>query len=242
MEPLQQSAAAARLPARLGQWCAAPQLLLRWSLYFLAALRDLSWCLAVALGASQAAMPRLVRQEEQAALQRLPKSTNPPTVLQRHPMCFALGRVTCFYSFIQTVWPFQQVAALQRGDNTLASIRSRSGPHPLSRALGLWKPCNISTAVYGSLRQQKKCWKTSQLWWLIVFPPFCAHQLPGMIQSVYGFLAQSSWLHHPPENTPQYSTAIYQFAAPRVDWANSFPVLASSHLQSKVKEKDKIFP
>lgn len=110
-------------------------------------------------------------------------------------------------------------------------------------ALGLWKPFNISTAVHGSLRQQKKCWKTSQLCLLIVFPPFCAHQLPGMIQSVYGFLEQSlSWLQHPPENTPQYSTSIYQFAAPRVDWANSFPVLASFHLQSKVKEKDKIFP
>lgn len=133
MESLQQSAAATRLPARLGQWCAAPQLLLRWSLY-LAALRDFSWCLAVALRASQAAMARLVRQEEQTALQRLPKSTNPPTVLQRHPMCFALGCVTCFYSFIQAVWPFQWVAALQRGDNTLASIRSLSGPHPLSRA------------------------------------------------------------------------------------------------------------
>lgn len=154
MEPLQQSAATARLPTQLGSRRAAPQLLLHWSLCFLAALRNLSWCLAVALGASQAAVPRLVRQEEQPCRDcQKHKSSHHPAKTSN-----VLFSGTCYLLLLvysgslafptggsspkrwQTHWP---VLALSVVPIPCPELRI---------ALGLWKPSTTSIAVYGSVR------------------------------------------------------------------------------------------
>lgn len=104
MDASQQSAVTRRLPGQVGLLSAFPLLQPLWSLCLLTAgsifflLSRFSFWSFIGFHA----------QAGGSALQRwVRKSTNLPNLLHgSHPMWFALGLITCVYSFTKAVWPF----------------------------------------------------------------------------------------------------------------------------------------
>lgn len=122
-------------------------------------------------------MLRLARQEDRLFRDE-PKSTNPPAIeLGSHPTCFALGLVTCVYSFTEAVWPFLWMVALQKAEevaNTFVVFavivisipraelgKCRQAATTVSHGNTLTPP--LFQTVPSDSRVQMERWKTLQL-------------------------------------------------------------------------------